>query len=113
MDSDSQIRVHPRVRSSWRAGHIVERRRIAAVTRRTTPSRVVRMAGLAVGGLLAFVAATVGTGVLVASGVVAALSADLPDPSQLDGLSFHEPTVLYDRTCKGLLAPFQQEQWTV
>jgi membrane peptidoglycan carboxypeptidase len=66
--------------------------------------------------ILAFVAAaivglgTVGGGVAVAGiGMVSALSAGLPDPAQLDALTFDQPTLVYDRTGKILLARFQRQ----
>jgi membrane peptidoglycan carboxypeptidase len=50
---------------------------------------------------IAFVAAT---------GAVAALSGDLPDPAQLGNLTFSQPTIIYDRTGKVELARFEREQ---
>src|SRR5690349_14343961 len=44
---------------------------------------------------------------LVAAGVVNSLAADLPDPSNLAGLTFDQPTVIYDRTGKVQLARFE------
>ena len=47
-------------------------------------------------------------GFLAASGAVAALSAQLPDPAQLESLTFSQPTIIYDRTGKIELARFVQ-----
>jgi membrane peptidoglycan carboxypeptidase len=51
--------------------------------------------------------ATVG---LTAFAAVTVLSSDLPDPSNLGGLSFSQPTIVYDRTGKVELARFQREK---
>src|SRR6478752_3632048 len=48
--------------------------------------------------------------VMVMSTAVNVLSAGLPDPSELEKLTFAQPTVVYDRTGKVELARFQSEQ---
>ena len=50
------------------------------------------------------------TSVMVMSTAVNVLSAGLPDPSELEQLTFAQPTVIYDRTGKVELATFQSEQ---
>jgi membrane peptidoglycan carboxypeptidase len=47
---------------------------------------------------------------LAATGAVSALAADLPDPAQLESLTFSQPTIIYDRTGKVELARFEQQQ---
>src|SRR5918995_5831866 len=49
-------------------------------------------------------------GFVAASGAVAMLSSDLPDPAQLETLTFNQPTVIYDRTGKIELARFEREK---
>src|SRR5207302_11292758 len=46
---------------------------------------------------------------LVGASLVTALSAGLPSPTDLDNLTFHQPTVVYDRTGKVELARFELE----
>ena len=50
------------------------------------------------------------TSVMVMSTAVNVLSAGLPDPSQLQELTFAQPTIVYDRTGKVELARFQREE---
>src|SRR5512141_2337943 len=104
----------PQGRTGWhatsRAVRIVQRRRLAGRNRepdsRGTLGRTVTVL---LGGLgLAIVMLLGATGVAV-TGVVGALSRDLPDPTRLDGLAFSQPTVVYDRTGKVVLATFQNE----
>src|SRR5262245_51987513 len=47
---------------------------------------------------------------LAAAATVAVLSADLPDPSTLNTLTFAQPTVIFDRTGTVQLGTFQQER---
>ena len=49
-------------------------------------------------------------GFVAASGAVAMLSDDLPDPTQLGTLTFNQPTIIYDRTGKVELARFEREK---
>ena len=51
-----------------------------------------------------------GLGFVAASGAVAMLSGDLPDPAQLASLTFSQPTIIYDRTGKVELARFEREK---
>jgi membrane peptidoglycan carboxypeptidase len=56
------------------------------------------------------VGSTTGAAALVGAGVLGSLAAQLPDPTQLDRLTFSQPTVIYDRTGKVELARFEREQ---
>ncbi len=47
---------------------------------------------------------------LAATAAVAYLTSDLPDPSELEGLTFAQPTILYDREGKVELGRFQEVQ---
>src|SRR6185369_3142122 len=47
--------------------------------------------------------------VLAAAGFVNALAQGLPDPANLESLTFSQPTIVYDRTGSVELARFQQE----
>ena len=49
-------------------------------------------------------------GFVAASGAVAMLSGDLPDPAQLESLAFNQPTIIYDRTGTVELARFEREK---
>src|SRR3954468_2754372 len=60
--------------------------------------------------MVVLAAAGIGVAGLMAASSITALSKDLPDPSQLESLSFAQPTVIYDRTGTHQLATFQQEQ---
>ena len=94
-----------------RAARIVRRRRIAGRTRGPISNdRRWPALGLILGGLCLALVMLVGATGLVVTGVVGALSRDLPDPTQLDGLTFSQPTVVYDRTGKVVLATFQEEE---
>src|SRR3954462_4123874 len=80
----------------------------AALVRRAhrVPARKSRSVGSIVLGILLslvlaavmLVAAGVGVAGLVAATSISALSQGLPDPAELEQLSFAEPTVVYDRT---------------
>jgi membrane peptidoglycan carboxypeptidase len=63
--------------------------------------------------LLVVTAAGIGIAGLAAASSIAALSQGLPDPSQLETLSFAQPTIIYDRTGTHELARFQQERRVV
>ena len=60
--------------------------------------------------LVVAVGSTTGAAALVGAGVLGSMAAQLPDPTQLDTLSFSQPTVIYDRTGKVELARFEREQ---
>jgi membrane peptidoglycan carboxypeptidase len=51
-----------------------------------------------------------GVAAMVGVGVISSLSAGLPDPTQLDALTFDQPTTIYDRTGTVVLARFQREE---
>jgi membrane peptidoglycan carboxypeptidase len=57
--------------------------------------------------MLLIVAALGSAAAMVAAGAVNSLSATLPDPTNLEGLTFDQPTVIYDRTGKVELARFE------
>jgi membrane peptidoglycan carboxypeptidase len=52
----------------------------------------------------------VGSAVGISAAAIAVLSQGLPDPTNLAGLTFSQPTVVYDRTGTVQLGRFQQEQ---
>jgi membrane peptidoglycan carboxypeptidase len=56
------------------------------------------------------VGSVAGLGVAVAAGVVGSLADGLPDPADLDSLTFAQPTIVYDRTGKVELARFEREK---
>ncbi|HEX3265506.1 MAG TPA: transglycosylase domain-containing protein, partial [Candidatus Limnocylindrales bacterium] len=49
-------------------------------------------------------------GFLAATAAVSSLSGSLPDPAQLEQLTFSQPTIIYDRTGKIELARFEREK---
>jgi membrane peptidoglycan carboxypeptidase len=51
-----------------------------------------------------------GMAIVVGTGVIGALSEDLPDPTNLAALSFAQPTIVYDRTGTVELARFEREK---
>jgi membrane peptidoglycan carboxypeptidase len=66
---------------------------------------------LLVVGLVAIISvgALVGVGAVVAAGVIGSMAAGLPDPANLESLTFNQPTIVYDRTGKVELARFERE----
>ena len=64
---------------------------------RRPPNRLGRFLAIAVALVLGAGAAGVAVFGLAATATVAYLSEDLPDPSQLESLTFAQPTILYDR----------------
>jgi penicillin-binding protein 1A len=85
---------------------------IAARHRRAQPATGSTAVRMFVAVLLAIVVGTVAAGSLVAitgMSVVNALAAGLPDPTDLDSLTFAQPTIIYDRTGTVELARFQRE----
>src|SRR5690348_17264092 len=95
------VRLTPRTRALL-GTRIAERRRPA----RTSIGQAL---------LSLFVVAAVGVGAIgagatvVGSTVISTLSAGLPDPADLDKLTFSQPTIIYDRTGKIELARFEQQ----
>jgi membrane peptidoglycan carboxypeptidase len=64
----------------------------------------------AVSTLLVAILILVGSAVGLSAAAIAVLSQGLPDPTNLAGLTFSQPTVVYDRTGTVQLGRFQQEQ---
>jgi membrane peptidoglycan carboxypeptidase len=97
------VRLSPRTRAVLGA-------RRAALRTRPNPLPFVRiLAAVLLAGILG-VGALGSIGFLAASGAVAALSGDLPDPAKLESLTFNQPTIIYDRTGKVELARFEREK---
>jgi membrane peptidoglycan carboxypeptidase len=77
------------------------------------PARRSRVVIVLVAALVTF---TIGTSLLVGAAAVgtaaavAALSQGLPDPTNLNALTFAQPTLVYDRTGKVQLGRFQRQQ---
>ena len=96
-------------------GHVSQRARAIIATRHAAiPARRQRAP---IGQLLlALIVATIlglsaigGVAAMVGVGMISSLSAGLPDPTQLDALTFDQPTTIYDRTGTVVLARFQRE----
>src|SRR5262245_25796824 len=110
MSSFDRVPVRPSRVSRRDATRIVALRHVGKAARRRAPgSRVFTvLAGiLAIGvvslGLVAIV------GIIAVSATVGVLSVGLPNPDQLQTLTFAQPTVVYDRTGKVELGRFQRE----
>src|SRR6476646_10571258 len=73
-------------------------------------SRMPRILGAVLVGIGLSTIVAVGLAVVMVTTTVGVLSVGLPDPSQLEALTFSEPTVVYDRTGKGELGRFQREE---
>jgi membrane peptidoglycan carboxypeptidase len=82
--------------------------RVAA--RPTGRSRVPRILGRVLVGFGLTTIIAVGVAVVMVTTTVGVLSVGLPDPSQLEALTFSEPTVVYDRTGTVELGRFQREE---
>jgi len=86
---------------------------VAARHRRAHPVKTGSgLARVVLSVVLAMVVGTVAAGSLLAMtgmSVINALSAGLPDPTDLDSLTFAQPTIIYDRTGTVELARFQRE----
>jgi membrane peptidoglycan carboxypeptidase len=95
-----QVRLSPRARAVLAARHA------AAPAQRPHSHLGQALVTIALVGLLV-VGALGSAASLVAAGVVNSLAANLPDPSNLAGLTFDQPTVIYDRTGKVELARFE------
>jgi membrane peptidoglycan carboxypeptidase len=96
--------------SHGHAARIVAMR--VAKHRRTAPrsGRLGTMAAVALSVLVGAGAAGVGVVGIAATATVTYLTSDLPDPSELEALTFSQPTILYDREGKVELGRFQREQ---
>src|SRR4051794_18500077 len=95
-----------RVRLSPRARAVLAARHAAAPARRPRghAGQVIVSSFLIVLLLVAGLGSAAG---LVGASVVSSLAANLPDPADLDGLTFDQPTVIYDRTGQVELARFE------
>ncbi|MEP6638141.1 MAG: transglycosylase domain-containing protein [Chloroflexota bacterium] len=106
----SQIRA---VRGAVRhnATRIVALRHTSRVAARPQPrSRLPRVVGGLVLGLGLTTVIVVGLAAVMLTTAVGVLSVDLPAASQLEALTFSQPTVVYDRTGTVELGRFQREQ---
>ena len=74
---------------------------------RRPPQRLGTFVAIAVALVLGISAAGVAVFGLAATATVAYLSEDLPDPSELESLTFAQPTILYDREGEVELGRFQ------
>ncbi|MBA2315498.1 MAG: transglycosylase domain-containing protein, partial [Chloroflexi bacterium] len=89
------------------------------VHRRTRPrpsggNRLPLILGLLALTAVLMVSGTVGLMGIAAVATVTALSTDLPDPAQLQDLTFAQPSVVYDRSGDVELGRFQQQlRWVV
>src|SRR6478735_2311820 len=81
-----------------------------AAARPTGRSRVPRILGAVLVGIGLSTIVAVGLAVVMVTTTVGVLSVGLPDPSQLEALTFSEPTVVYDRTGTVELGRFQREE---
>ena len=84
--------------------------RAASPRARPQRSRVPRILGAVLVGVGLTTILAVGLAVAMVTTTVGVLSVGLPDPSQLEALTFSEPTVVYDRTGKVELGRFQREE---
>jgi membrane peptidoglycan carboxypeptidase len=110
MASDPVLRPHT-VRAHRNATRIVALRHVSRAAARPTPrSRLPRILGaLLLGlGLTSFIA--VAMSIVMMTTAVGVLSVGLPDPSQLEALTFSQPTVVYDRSGTIELGRFQREE---
>jgi membrane peptidoglycan carboxypeptidase len=98
----------PPIRLSPRTRALIAARR----TQRTAPSRlpVIRILVALVLVFIVAVGSAGGAAALVGAGVLGAMASGLPDPAQLDSLTFSQPTIVYDRTGTVELARFEREQ---
>ncbi|MFL5755788.1 MAG: transglycosylase domain-containing protein, partial [Chloroflexota bacterium] len=98
-------------------GPRVRRRAFSGLPPRPRGRSILLTLGVLLGVLLltgvVVVTATAGAVGVAAVATVNMLSTDLPDPKQLDALTFSQPTVVYDRTGKIELGRFQREQRSV
>src|SRR5689334_19265014 len=98
-----QLRLSPRTRA------VLGARRTSLRARPTRPPFLrIFFVGLLAGVL--GVGALGSVGFIAATGAVASLSGTLPDPAQLESLTFSQPTIIYDRTGKIELARFEREK---
>jgi peptidoglycan glycosyltransferase len=110
MSSFDRVPVRPSPVGRRDATRIVALRHVGKVARR--PTRGGRILSL-LAGVLAIVLVSLGlvaiVGIIAVSATIGVLSIGLPDPGQLQTLTFAEPTVVYDGTGKVELGRFQRE----
>jgi membrane peptidoglycan carboxypeptidase len=100
-----------RVPARRNATRIVVLRHADRVAARPAPrSRVPKILGAAVVGIGLTTLIAVGMSVVMVSTAVGVLSIGLPDPTQLEALTFSQPTVVYDRSGTVELGRFQREE---
>ena len=110
MASDPVNRPHT-VRAHRNATRIVALRHASRAAARPDPrSRLPRILGAVLlgVGLTTFIA--VAMSIVMMTTAVGVLSVGLPDPSQLEALTFSQPTVVYDRSGTVELGRFQREE---
>ena len=100
-----------RVPARRNATRIVALRHASRVAARPAArSRAPRIVGAVLVGVGLTTIIAVGLAVAMVTTTVGVLSVGLPDPSQLEALTFSEPTVVYDRTGTIELGRFQREE---
>ena len=109
--SYARVRSARRMGPSWTrsAALAIEHRRVSRNASRGSPVGTRILILLLLIPVIAIVVLG-GTFGLAATAAVAVLSADLPDPSTLNTLTYAQPTVVYDRTGQVQLGVFQQER---
>src|SRR5262245_25292576 len=114
MSSFDRVPVRPSRVGRRDATRIVALRHVGRTARR--PTRGGRLFSILAGGLAI---ATVSLGLIAIVGVIAisatigVLSMGLPNPDELQSLTFAQPTVVYDRSGKVELGRFQREARSV
>jgi len=100
-----------RVPARRNATRIVALRHAGRAAARPAPrSRLPRILGAVLLGVGLTTILAIGLTVAMVTTTVGVLSVGLPDPSQLEALTFSEPTVVYDRTGTVELGRFQREE---
>src|SRR5689334_19365160 len=110
MSSFDRIPVRPSRVGRRDATRIVALRHVGRVARRSPrSSRIVTvLAGIFAVGLVSLGLVAIG-GIIAVSATIGVLSVGLPNPDQLQTLTFAQPTIVYDRTGKIELGRFQRE----
>ena len=96
------IRLSPRTRA------LLSARRIDRSRPRRLP--IFRILAIVMLAMVMAVGSVGGVGAMIGVGILGSLAQGLPDPTQLDTLTFSQPTVIYDRTGKVELARFEREK---
>jgi membrane peptidoglycan carboxypeptidase len=102
LGSRAPIPLTPRTRAGLGARRLARRRPAGRPIGRIL--LVVALAAVVAAGTLT------GIGVAVGASVIGTLSKGLPDPANLDRLTFNQPTIVYDRTGTIELARFEREK---